>query len=60
MWGKLVAKIAAQLVLTEDGRKLLKGILIGIICFLVIIPAAVFLPIAGLVTGRSCPPLLFR
>ena len=42
MWGKLVAKIAAQLVLTEDGRKLLKGILIGIICFLVIIPAAVF------------------
>ena len=53
MWGKLVAKIAAQLVLTEDGRKLLKGILIGIICFLVIIPAAVFLPIAGLVTGLN-------
>lgn len=51
MWAKWAARLAARLAVTEDGRKLLKGILIGIVCFFLFIPVIVFLPIAGLVVG---------
>ena len=41
------------MVTTKSGHKFLKGLLIGCICLIVFITGALFLPIAGLVTGLS-------
>ena len=53
MWSKIVLNLARKMVTTKSGHKFLKGLLIGCVCLLVFIPGALFLPIAGLVTGRS-------
>lgn len=53
MWSKIVLNLARKMVTTKSGHKFLKGLLIGCVCLLVFIPGALFLPIAGLVTGLS-------
>ena len=53
MWGKMIFSLARRMATTESGHKFLKGVLIGILCFLVIVPSALFEPIAGLVNGLS-------
>ncbi|WP_097006496.1 phage tail tip lysozyme [Lacrimispora amygdalina] len=47
---KIALQIAKQLLTTEDGRKLLKWIVITVIALVLLIGAA-FLPISGFVTG---------
>ncbi|SEU22244.1 D-alanyl-D-alanine carboxypeptidase [Lacrimispora sphenoides] len=47
---KIALQIAKQLLTTEDGRKLLKWIVITVIAIVLLIGAA-FLPISGFVTG---------
>ena len=51
MWHKIGLYLAKRLVTTESGHKFLKGILIGILCFFMFIPVALFAPIAAFVGG---------
>ena len=53
MWSKIIVNLARKMVTTKSGHKFLKGLLIGCICLIVFITGALFLPIAGLVTGLS-------
>jgi hypothetical protein len=49
---KIALQIAKQLLTTEDGRKLLKWIVITVIAIVLLVGAA-FLPISGFVTGDN-------
>lgn len=51
MWQKIALRLTKYLATTEKGQKLLKGILIGVLCFFMMIPVALFAPIAAFVGG---------
>lgn len=51
MWQKIVLNIAGRLATSEKGHKVLKGVLIAIVCFFAFVPIALFAPIAAFVTG---------
>lgn len=53
MWGRAALELARRLGTTESGKKVLKGIGIGALLFLILVPVTLFAPIAGFVNGIS-------
>ena len=51
MWHRVALEAARRLASTEKGHKILKGMIVAIISFFLIIPVALFAPIAAFVTG---------
>lgn len=53
MWSKIAIQVAKYLATTEQGHKISKWLLLGVICFFVLVPVIAFAPISGFVTGVS-------